>query len=209
MKKKLLIVFVKSLQIGKVKTRLAKTIGDLGAFEVYKELVLITDKVTSIIDFDKIIYFSDSIDQTRWITSEKRVQIGIDLGDRMKNAFDDGFKNGYQKIILIGSDLPQISKEIIMKGFDELENSDVVFGPAQDGGYYLIGMNTVYESIFENKPWSQPNLLKTTLAELKQQMTNFSMIETLNDIDTFEDLIASNFYKNNSTIQQIINQIHE
>jgi uncharacterized protein len=207
--KRLLIVFVKNIKLGKVKTRLAKTIGDEGAFEVYKELVEITENATSKIEFDKIIYFSDTIVETKWEKIEKRIQFGVDLGARMKNAFSDGFKQGYDSIVLIGSDLPDISNTIIESGFDELEKSDVVFGPAEDGGYYLIGMNQLFSEIFKNKPWSQSNLLKVTLEELKTDNINFSLTETLNDIDTFEDLITSNFYKNNSELQQKIKQIHD
>ena len=209
MRKKLLIIFVKNIKLGKVKTRLAKTIGDEAAFEIYKELVAITKKVTATLDFDKIIYFSDTVVDTKWKNTEKKIQFGVDLGARMQNAFVDGFILGYESIVLIGSDLPEISKDIILKAFDALQNSDTVFGPAQDGGYYLIGMNTIHNTVFENKPWSQPNLLEVTLAELKQNKTNFSLLETLNDIDTYEDLIASNFYKKNEKLQQKLKQFND
>lgn len=209
MKKKLLIVFVKNLELGEVKTRLAKSIGNENAFEIYKELIAITENVTSKIDFDKMIYFSDRISESQWIDSEKRIQFGADLGAKMRNAFADGFALGYDSIVLIGSDLPEISKELIIDGFDELEINDVVFGPAEDGGYYLIGMNQQFNDIFKNKPWSQPNLLNVTLSELMKNDTNFSMLKTLNDIDTYEDLIASDFYKNNAELQQKIKQFND
>jgi hypothetical protein len=106
----------------------------------------------------------------------------------MSNAFRDGFNDGYENIILIGSDLPNISAEIIQGGFNALKSSDVVFGPAEDGGYYLVGMTKFYNFIFKNKAWSTSNLLEDTLTELKQKKIDVSLIETLNDIDTFEDL---------------------
>ena len=118
--------------------------------------------------------------------------------------FKDSFEAGYQKVILIGSDLPNISKEIIDSGFESLTNNKIVFGPAEDGGYYLIGMSKMNRSIFEDKPWSQSELLTITLDQLKEQQQPVGLIETLNDIDTFEDLIASDFYKNSPTIQEII-----
>lgn len=206
MKNQLLIVFVKNIKLGKVKTRLAKTIGDDGAFEVYKELVTITEKITSLINFDKVIYFSDVVIENKWGNSQKRVQLGVDLGERMKNAFSDGFNLGYQSIVLIGSDLPEISVSIINNGFDELQKSEIVFGPAHDGGYYLIGMKKMHHTVFKNKPWSQSNLLDVTLAELKESNSTISLLETLNDIDTYEDLIDSDFYKNNIQLQQKIKQ---
>lgn len=200
--KQLLIIFVKNIKLGKVKTRLAKTIGDEGALEVYTQLVQITEKATETIDVDKLIYFSDTIINTKWKMVNKKVQIGNDLGERMHNAFYDGFKQGYESIVLIGSDLPEISAAIILNGFAALEQKEVVFGPAEDGGYYLIGMNSLNPMLFENKPWSKNNLLAITLQELSQENIAFSLIEMLNDIDTFEDLLASEFYKKNKSLQQ-------
>ena len=204
--KDLLIVFVKNIILGKVKTRLAKTIGDVGAFNIYSELVAITENASQDIDVDRHIYFSDVIIPSKWENDQKLVQEGEDLGIRMCNAFQHGFDKGYENIILVGSDLPNISKEIIDAGFDALTNNDVVFGPAEDGGYYLIGMSKMIPSVFENKPWSQSELLAVTLGQLNEQQQKVGQIETLNDIDTFEDLIASDFYKENPKIQQIIQQ---
>ena len=113
--------------MGKVKTRLAKTIGDKSAFEVYKELVNCTENATNNQTIDKRIYFSDSVVETKWQSDCKTVQSGIDLGERMQNAFADGFNLGYESIILIGSDLPDISNEIIETGFKALEKNEVVF----------------------------------------------------------------------------------
>lgn len=204
MSKNLLIVFVKNIVLGKVKTRLAKTIGNDAAFSIYSELVAITEKATTKVKADKHIYFSDEVISSKWKNDKKFVQKGADLGIRMQNAFQNGFDKGYENILLIGSDLPNISEEIIETGFEKLQQNDVVFGPAEDGGYYLIGMSKMNTSIFENKPWSQSDLLAVTLQELEAQNQSVGLIETLNDIDTFEDLIASNFYKSNSRIQEII-----
>mgnify|MGYP005990624349 CR=1 FL=1 len=206
MSKDLLIVFVKNIVLGKVKTRLAKTIGNAGAFNIYSELVGITENASKKVNVDRYIYFSDVIIPSKWENDQKFVQEGEDLGIRMRNAFQHGFDQGYENIILIGSDLPNISKEIIDNGFKKLYNNDIVFGPAEDGGYYLIGMSKMNTSVFENKPWSQSELLAVTLGQLNEQQQKVGQIETLNDIDTFEDLIASDFYKENPKIQQIIQQ---
>ena len=194
MSKALLIVFVKNIILGKVKTRLAKTVGDNKAFEVYKQLVDITEECSKKVRSDKHIYFSDVVINSLWIDELKFIQDGENLGDRMSNAFEYGFKKGYEKIVLIGSDLPDISPEIIDEGFGVLRNNDVVFGPAEDGGYYLIGMTKPHKFIFENKPWSESCLLETTLKELGKQGVGFSLLQTLNDIDTFEDLKSSKLY---------------
>lgn len=205
----LVIVFVKNIKLGTVKTRLAKTIGDYGAFEVYSELVKITEKATKALDFDKRIYFSNAVVDTKWQNEFKTVQHGVDLGERMLNAFKEGFEAGYKKIVLIGSDLPDINSTHIKNGLEALNASEVVFGPAEDGGYYLIGMSKMNTSIFINKPWSQPNLLEETLQELHNSNVTFSILDTLNDIDTYEDLIASDFYKTNLKLQEKIQQLNE
>ena len=209
MRKKLLIIFVKNIKLGKVKTRLAKSIGNEAAFEVYKELVNITENETNNLTIDKRIYFSDAVVENKWQNDFKTIQYGIDLGKRMQNAFVDGFNLGYEDIILIGSDLPDISNVIIESGFKALQKSEVVFGPAEDGGYYLIGMNKLHSFIFEDKPWSQSHLLDVSLNELNKNNVGFSLLEILNDIDTYEDLIASNFYKSNTNLQQKISQLND
>ncbi|ALJ05064.1 hypothetical protein APS56_07955 [Pseudalgibacter alginicilyticus] len=209
MTKELIIVFVKNIKLGKVKTRLAKTIGNQGAFEVYTELVKVTETATKDITTDKRIYFSDAIVDNQWKNNYKTVQQGEDLGKRMKNAFKKGFDDGYKRIVLIGSDLPDINSKHIQNGLNALNDNEVVFGPAEDGGYYLIGLNKLYPFIFENKPWSQTHLLKDTLHELQQKNIPYSLLQTLNDIDTFEDLKASNFYHSNETLKKRIQQLND
>lgn len=207
MSKNLLIVFVKNIILGKVKTRLAKTIGDVGAFNIYSELFAVTERESLKVAVDRHIYFSDVIIPSKWEHDLKYVQDGADLGKRMENAFQSGFDQGYENIILIGSDLPDISEEIINQGFEALSATDVVFGPALDGGYYLVGLSKMNRTIFTNKPWSQPSLLDNTLQELDAQQIPVSLLPSLNDIDTFEDLIQSDFYQKNKHIQDIVKQV--
>lgn len=205
----LVIVFVKNIKLGTVKTRLAKTIGDYGAFEVYSELVKVTEKATSELNIDTRIYFSNAVVNSQWPNTYKAVQHGIDLGERMLNAFKKGFEDGYKRIVLIGSDLPDINAAHMENGIAALNENEVVFGPAEDGGYYLIGLSQLDASIFTNKPWSQSNLLEVTLKELQDKKAKVGILETLNDIDTYEDLIASDFYKNNQKLQEKIQQLND
>ncbi|MDN3491178.1 TIGR04282 family arsenosugar biosynthesis glycosyltransferase [Winogradskyella bathintestinalis] len=200
----LVIVFVKNIKLGTVKTRLAKTIGDFGAFEVYSELVKITEKATDALTMDKRIYFSNAVVESKWQNDFKTVQNGKDLGERMMNAFKEGFDAGYKKIVLIGSDLPDINSTHITSGLKALETNDVVFGPAEDGGYYLVGLSKLNTDIFTDKPWSQPNLLEVTLQELHSKHISVGTLAVLNDIDTYDDLIVSDFYKSNLKLQEKI-----
>jgi len=191
MPKQLLIVFVKNAKLGKVKTRLAKSIGDEAALEVYKKLISITEKATNDVTIDKHIFYSDFIDDNQWRNTQKFVQKGNDIGERMSHAFKNGFDLGYEHIVLIGSDLPDISTAIINQSFNTLNDNPFVFGPAQDGGYYLIGMSKYQPQIFINKTWSQSNLLNETLTELDNDKQSYTLLKTLNDIDTYEDLKQS------------------
>jgi len=209
MNKELVIVFVKNIKLGKVKTRLAATIGNQGAFDVYTQLVDVTEEAIKNIKADKRIYFSEAVVENTWKNNFKAVQQGESLGDRMSHAFKQGFEDGYDRIVLIGSDLPDITESQINAGLQALKDNEVVFGPAEDGGYYLVGFSKFHDFVFQNKPWSQNNLLEETLSELKENRVSFSTLETLNDIDTFEDLIASKFYQSNTELQEKLKQLHD
>lgn len=189
----LLLIFVKNIRLSKVKTRLAKTIGDKAAFEVYKHLVEITEQETKLLS-DKItvhVYFSEVIIDSKWPGKKKFVQEGRDLGERMKNAFKKGFEMGFKRVIGIGADLPDLKSDILLDALEILQKEQMVFGPAEDGGYYLLGMNKMVNCVFEEKPWSTPQLLQLTLAQLQAQKISYHLLPQLNDIDTIEDLKTS------------------
>ncbi|MCH2223292.1 MAG: TIGR04282 family arsenosugar biosynthesis glycosyltransferase [Crocinitomicaceae bacterium] len=188
----LLIVFVKNAVLGHAKTRLAKSIGDKSAFEVYKTLLSITERETTSLDnCDVHIYFSNEVADDLWPGKPKFVQQGKDLGERMENAFIQGFKANYKQIIGVGSDLPDLNATIIQEGLSALTETDTVFGPADDGGYYLIGMKKHLSCIFKNKSWSTESLLTETKTELEEKGHSTTLLEVLNDIDTIEDLRSS------------------
>lgn len=192
MQKQLLIVFAKNIVLGKVKTRLAKTQGDSFAFNVYSRLVAITERESlKVQNADVHVYFSDVVVKSKWPNQEKYVQQGTDLGDRMKHAFEQGFAKGYDRIIGVGADLPDLSAEVMEEGLSALKDTDTVFGPSEDGGYYLIGMRKMIPQIFENKPWSTDTLLALTQSELSELGFSTTTLKTLNDVDTIEDLKAS------------------
>ena len=189
MSNSLIMVFVRNPELGRVKTRLAKTIGDQAAFEIYEILSKHTAKIISEIDSDKLFFYSEKIqDNDIWtvINCKKQIQTKGDLGEKMLDAFQYGFSFGYKKIIIIGSDLYSLRPKHIESAFEQLENYDVVIGPALDGGYYLLGLNSVIPEIFKQKQWSTSSILKDTLSDLKK--FNVNLLEPLNDIDTYEDL---------------------
>ncbi|MBB78861.1 MAG: glycosyltransferase [Crocinitomicaceae bacterium] len=196
MSENLIIVFVKNATLGKVKTRLAKAIGDYEAFNVYQHLFNITESESlKVKNSDLHIYFSDKIIESVWPKKEKFIQSGNDLGERMMNAFEFGFKKGYKRIIGIGSDLPDLKAKLLDLAIKKLEKSDTVLGPSNDGGYYLIGMKKFMPFIFQNKPWSTNNLLKITTQEILQKGYSLDKLTLLNDIDNIDDLKSSSISK--------------
>lgn len=210
--KKALIVFTKNPELGKCKTRLAKTIGNKAALEVYKHLLQHTATVTEQIQANKFVFYSESIHKNDiWNDSifKKKLQQGNDLGDKMKHAFSELFQSGYEKLVIIGSDSFDVKAKHINNAFEALKTNQCVLGPAQDGGYYLLGLNKMLPFIFENKSWSTPKLWTETLNDLKENSVVFTTLEILNDIDTFDDLMASKSYQSNIELQQKIKQIHD
>ena len=188
--KNLLLIFTRNPELGKAKTRLAKTVGDETALEIYKFLLQKTRDVSLKVTSDKAVYYSVKI-RTNDIwnneTYQKYQQNGEDLGIRMKNAFKDGFASGYKKVMIIGSDLYNLSSENIENAFNNLNDNDFVIGPALDGGYYLLGMNSLQENIFENKDWGTETVRKDTLEDLKDKKVK--LLELKNDIDIYEDIL--------------------
>ncbi len=201
--KNLLIIFTRPPVLGKVKTRLAADIGDEAALEVYKFLLKHTVSVTSELEVVKRVYYSEKIiENDLWDNAkfEKRPQHGKDLGDKMKNAFQEGFKEGFENIIIIGSDLFDLYMEDLKKAFGLLQENDLVIGPAEDGGYYLLGMKRLFPQIFQNKIWGTSSVFKETIQDLKEQ--DVAYLDYRNDIDVYSDI------KNIKEFQQFLKVNH-
>lgn len=189
MSKNLLIVFTRNPELGKVKTRLAKTIGNATALKIYIFLLERTRDISVKVSADKAVYYSVKVRENDiWDANifQKHQQVGEDLGIRMLHAFKNGFKAGYEKVMIIGSDLYDLTAETIENAFMALENNEVVIGPAEDGGYYLLGMNSLEEKVFKNKDWGTETVRKDTLEDLKDKKV--FLLGELNDVDVFEDI---------------------
>ena len=189
MPKNLLLVFTRNPELGKVKTRLAKTVGNATALKIYIFLLERTRDISVKVSADKAVYYSVKVRENDiWDASifQKHQQVGEDLGIRMLHAFKNGFKAGYEKVMIIGSDLYDLTAETIENAFIALENNEVVIGPAEDGGYYLLGMNSLEEKVFKNKDWGAETVRKDTLEDLKDKKV--FLLGELNDVDVFEDI---------------------
>ncbi len=197
--KKALIIFTRNPELGKVKTRLAKTIGDESTLKIYKFLLNHTIEITQNLNVDKYVFYSENIHRDDIWNGDifrKKLQSGNDLGERMKNAFLEIFGMGYGKAVIIGSDMYDLDKNDLDTAFEALQTDKYVIGPATDGGYYLLGMKEINSEIFENKNWGTSTVLKTTLEDLKTE--SYVLLEERNDIDYYEDI------KNVGVFQQFL-----
>lgn len=186
---KLLLIFTRNPELGKCKTRLAKVIGDEAALAIYKFLLQHTVQITKNLTVQKQVYYSEAIWQDDiWSENyyEKKLQDGHDLGQRMASAFKVGFDSNFEKIVIIGSDLYDLSPVDIEKAFTALETHDFVIGPALDGGFYLMGMKNFTQALFQNKAWGTSTVLQDTLNNLKDE--NYVLLDPRNDVDHFEDI---------------------
>ena len=190
LKKPLVLVFIKNPVLGKVKTRLAKSIGEEKALLIYQLLLEKTATILSELDYDIHLYYSETIEKQDvfdTLQAVKKVQTGNDLGKRMSNAIRKSMANN-TPVILVGSDLWSLEKSDFTASIEALKVKDVVLGPSEDGGYYLIGLNHHIPKLFEKKQWGTANVLKSTLEDLSNH--DVHLLPKKNDIDTLDDLTA-------------------
>jgi len=191
------LIFVRAPVAGRVKTRLAAEIGADAALRVYRRLAqhaaaearALGPVVAVRIHFTP----ADEGNEVRaWLGggAEYLPQAEGDLGERMQAAFEAAFAAGFRRVVIIGSDLPGLSRSVLQRAFEEMDTHDAVLGPARDGGYYLLGMLEMIGGIFDGVPWSTPRVLDATLARLRDAGASVAMLETLADVDEAADLPA-------------------
>jgi rSAM/selenodomain-associated transferase 1 len=188
MKKEVVLVFEKNAILGQVKTRLASGMGEARALEIYRHLTQSTYSVLEDVLAPVWTYFSDFIPETvNPPIAKSFVQEGQDLGERMAHAFARSFELGMDKVVLIGTDCPTLQSQHLNQAFEALTDSDLVLGPATDGGYYLIGMTRRADYLFEGITWSTSQVLSDTMKVASQYGLTTTLLQELDDIDTQED----------------------
>lgn len=185
-----LLVFIKNPVKGQVKTRLASSVGNEEALRIYNELLNHTRKEATRINCNKWVCYSHYLEKNdEWQQAgfTPYLQHGSDLGERMSNAFQRAFANS-QKVVIIGSDCPQINTAMIQTAFDALDNNPLVLGPTLDGGYYLLGMNDFFPALFQDIEWSTDSVCQNTIQKA-EEIYNItpSMLPPLSDVDYIED----------------------
>lgn len=198
-------VFTKYPHMGRVKTRLAKGIGAETAcylhtkmtYHALNQAMQLQKEQTA----DCLVFFhgADEKSTYTWLKDGLEQQFsdeplhlimqeGNDLGERMYHAFERMRALGYEKMVLIGTDCPEITKEVLKSALSALREKDVVFGPSRDGGYYLLGMKALHSALFRGIPWSREDTLHQSLQCCNGHGISYALLSTLCDIDRPEDI---------------------
>lgn len=191
-----LIIFAKYPLPGTVKTRLSPPLTPEEAAALYR--CMLEDSVAmarALSGITPFIFFQNdpgTVEYFKTLVPDilSSPQAGENLGERLKNAFAGTFKHGFTEVAVIGTDSPDLPSEYIFEAFSRLdyEHTDVVFGPAEDGGYYLLGLKRVWEELFRGLPWSSRELLAASIEQAEKLCLGVSLLPSWYDIDTEADL---------------------
>jgi len=195
-KKNLLIIFIKEPCAGQVKTRLQPELSKENTLDFY--MAMVEDLIAQFSNgqsFDTVLFFSPASAKQKlqkWLGNGLNFhpQKGRDLGTRMQNAFSWAFKHGWKKAVLVGSDIPTLDLQTIENAFTNLNDHDVVFGPSDDGGYYLIALKEMNKIYFHDIVWSTENVLSDSLEKALFAQHSVHLLGQKTDIDTFQDVLA-------------------
>jgi uncharacterized protein len=187
------VVFARAPEPGRVKTRLARELGDAAALAAYRELgALVLARVAGLADCEIIVAFTPAGQEPlvrAWLGGASRYesQADGDLGARMLAAITGRCAAGVAKVLVIGTDCPEVGTDLLEAAFEELDRADAVFGPAADGGYYLVGMTRPIPELFRGIPWGAPGTLAVTLERAAAARIRVALLEERRDIDTAAD----------------------
>ena len=186
-----LIVLVKAPRAGFVKTRLAAALGPHGALTAYRALVeRVLGELSPLRDVELRFAPDDAAAEiSTWLRPgwNATPQGEGDLGARMQRAFADAFASGATRVVLIGSDCPHVTTGDIAAAAAALAKHDVVLGPAEDGGYWLVALRAAAPGLFEHMEWSTGGVLAQTLARAQSLGLRVHLLRMLPDVDTVED----------------------
>jgi uncharacterized protein len=192
-----LIIMLKYPRLGAVKTRLVPALGERRAYALYKSLAQHAlgeaKQLCGVGEISVEVSIADGPDDAgvrEWLGSglDVRRQGEGDLGQRMGRAVRDAFAEGASSVVLMGADCPELTAERLAAAFDVLEGTDVVLGPAADGGYYLIGMRRLLPEVFRGIQWGSERVLEQTLHAARAAGIEWRLLDTLSDVDRPEDL---------------------
>jgi len=195
--KNCILFFVKDPIKGEVKRRLAAELDETIAVGLYRNFILDMLSTLNKCEAQRLIcvYPQSAQEKFReWLGTGYHYlpQRGKDLGERMNNSFIEAFNMKFERVILLGSDIPDLPLSIVTQAFRLLETNDVTVGPARDGGYYLIGFRneTFAPEAFEKIEWGGKTVLRNTLGRLKKSGCSIQLLPVWSDVDTLADAMA-------------------
>ena len=188
-------LFVKAPVPGRVKTRLVSALGEIGAARLYRSLARRIVERVGIGDYRTVVYFDPpgaKREIRKWLGADReyRPQPGGDLGDRLRRAFAIGFREA-DCVAVVGTDVPDLDARVVARAFDLVAgpgSPEVVFGPALDGGYYLLALDRPAPGLFDGIAWSTGSVLRESIRRAKDLGLTVSLLDPLADIDRAEDL---------------------
>jgi rSAM/selenodomain-associated transferase 1 len=192
------LVFARSPQKGRVKTRLAAKLGADAALALYMAFSEDLLETLAALKLHRIVCYHPARDRSQmraWLgaTVELVPQGGLHLGHRMAGALEEAFRQGYHTALLVGTDLPDLPAAVFQEALQALTSHGAVIGPARDGGYYLIGFRrqAFRPSIFEGIDWGSAKVLRQTMTRWEQSATTVTIhrLPPWSDIDTLDDLM--------------------
>lgn len=186
-----LLIFIKNPMLGQAKTRLAATVGDDRALQIYEALLGHTREIALQVEAERLLFYSHFIDiDDAWSPRQftKQLQAAGDLGQRMTAGFREAFSQSHiQKAVIIGSDCASLTPQIVTAAYHALDTHDFVIGPATDGGYYLLGMRDFHPEVFQDIAWSTEHVAQQTIDRITALGKSYTEVATLSDIDYEED----------------------
>jgi rSAM/selenodomain-associated transferase 1 len=187
------LVFLKEPVPWQVKTRLAASIGAPEAAQLYQACAEETLCQLAPLTQDTVIYADppEALERVRrWVGHDwtVRPQHGSTLGTRLAQAFDEAFADGATRVVVIGTDAPWLSARHVERAFAALDESDVVIGPSEDGGYYLLGVSRPVPALFEAIPWSTRDVYASTIAAAQALRLRVGALRMGYDLDCWEDV---------------------
>lgn len=213
--KERVIIFTRFPQENSTKKRLIPKFGAKFAANLQKEMTSFIVKKVSLIqvlrETEIYIYYTHNDQELDYKNEMKEwlgdsynyiQQNGKDLGEKLINSVRDAFDSGIEKVVIIGSDIPDINHHILDRSFNILDKMDAVIGPAKDGGYYLIGLKNgkEYETIFKNVIWGTSSVYEETISRFKNGRFKWGTLDILEDIDEPEDVVI--WEKSKSKIEE-------
>jgi hypothetical protein len=187
MTRDLLVIMARYPTLGKVKTRLAREIGKTGALRVYRQLLEHHRREFRRSPFDVEWRYTPARAPFRKLARRARPQPAGDLGERMGRIFAESFARGYRRVVMIGTDAPEMSQRTITRAFKLLASNPAVLQPTEDGGYALIGLSRMMD-VFSDIEWSTVRVMAQTRRRLKRLGVRHAELPVTFDVDTAEDL---------------------